>query len=62
MMENGKNKGNGNVLVVIDSFSEFGVPLRSEAAQFTAIELSKNIHKSNRKPRLYENDDGKEIV
>ena len=58
------NKGYRYILLVIDNFSKFGwtIPLKNKFSQSISDAFSEIIKSSNRKPNLFETDDGKEYV
>ena len=58
------NSGYRYILVVIDNFSKFGwtIPLKNKYAQSITDAFSEIIKSSNRKPNLFETDDGREYA
>ena len=55
------NRGCRYTVILFDYFTEFemGVPLKTKAAQTITSAFFELIHKSNRKPRPIDTDDGK---
>ena len=58
------NEGYRYILVVFDNFSKYGwtIRLKNKYAQSITDAFSETIKLSNRKPNLFETDDGKEYV